>query len=261
LSEGSSRAALVTGASQGLGRVIATRMAQAGFTVVLTARNRKALESVAQEVSVAGGQALVFPADLAEPDDIARLVAAVEQEVGALDALINNCGIAGPTGLLWELEPADWQETFTTNVTAVFHLCRGLIPAMLARKSGSVVVIGSASGKRPLPTRTPYAASKAALIGLVRSLAWEVGPHGVRVNLVSPGPVVGERLEQVFERMAPARGISPDDLRAQMLASAALERFTEPDDVAEAVLFLASERSRAITGEDLNVSSGWVMHG
>jgi NAD(P)-dependent dehydrogenase (short-subunit alcohol dehydrogenase family) len=135
------------------------------------------------------------------------------------------------------------------------------LPAMLERGHGSVVVVGSATGKRPLPGRTPYAASKLALVGLVRTLAWEVGEEGIRVNLVSPGPVAGERLDQVVEALGGARGIAPAEARGEMTAGAALRRITSADDVAEAVLFLAGDGAAGITGEDLDVSSGWVMHG
>jgi NAD(P)-dependent dehydrogenase (short-subunit alcohol dehydrogenase family) len=138
--------------------------------------------------------------------------------------------------------------------------CKAFLPGMLARRSGSVVVIGSVTGKRPLVNRTPYAASKTALIGLVRTLAWEVGSSGVRVNLVSPGGVEGARIDWVLEQQAVSRGITVEQARAEFAGGAALQRLTSPQDVADAVAFLASPRAAAITGEDLNVSAGLVMY-
>jgi NAD(P)-dependent dehydrogenase (short-subunit alcohol dehydrogenase family) len=131
---------------------------------------------------------------------------------------------------------------------------------MLARGSGSLVVIGSMTGKRPLWGRTPYAASKLALVGLVRTLAVETAGRGVRVNLVSPGPIEGERMDWVFRSQAEGRGITPEEARAEMVAQVPIGRLVEADEVAEAVVALASGRLSAVTGVDLNVSGGMVMH-
>ena len=187
------RTALVTGASQGLGRVTATSFARAGARVVLTARSRERLEETAAEIEAAGGSALVAPVDLREPDDVEALARRVEAEVGALDATVANSGIAGPTAELWNITPAEWEETLSVNLTGTFLLCRALVPAMIERGRGSVVVIGSTTGKRPMYGRSPYAATKLGLVGLVRTLAVELGPLGVRVNLISPGAVAGPR--------------------------------------------------------------------
>lgn len=254
------RTALVTGASQGIGRQIALRLAAAGAEVCLSARSEAGLEQVAAEIAAEGGSALVMPADLREREAIEALVTALGNR-GGVDLLVSNCGIPGPTAAVWEVELDAWEETVAVNVTAPFLLCAGLLPGMIARGSGDIVVIGSATGKRPLPTRIPYATSKSALIGFVRSLAWEVGADGIRVNLISPGPVEGDRLDGVLEAQAGVRGIDSSDVQREMRSSSALQRLTTPEDVAEAVLFLASGASAGITGEDLNVSSGWVMHG
>jgi NAD(P)-dependent dehydrogenase (short-subunit alcohol dehydrogenase family) len=132
---------------------------------------------------------------------------------------------------------------------------------MVARGAGSVVVIGSMTGKRPLVGRAPYAAAKTGLIGLVRTLAWDAGPAGVRVNLVSPGPVAGERLDRVLRGQAAARAITEEQARSDFAAASPLQRFATEADVARAVRFLCSDDAAAITGEDLNVSGGTVMHG
>jgi NAD(P)-dependent dehydrogenase (short-subunit alcohol dehydrogenase family) len=130
---------------------------------------------------------------------------------------------------------------------------------MLERGSGSIVFVGSTTALNPLPGRSPYAASKSALIGLVRSLALDAGPFGVRVNLVSPGPTAGERLDAVLDGQATARGSTVERLRSEFLAASPLRRLTEPEDVAGAVAFLADDGSRAITGTELTVAAGMVM--
>ena len=168
------------------------------------------------------------------------------------DALVLAAGIPGPTAPLWEQTPEDWDATVGANLTGVFLTCRAFLPGMIERGRGSVVAIGSMTGKRPLPGRTPYAASKTALVGLVRTLAWEAGRHGVRVNLVSPGPVEGERLDGVLAAQGPGA-------REAFTAASPLARFTTAGDVVAAVRFLCSDVS--ITGEDLNVSAGTVMYG
>lgn len=252
--------AAVTGAGTGIGREISLRLAAEGADVVLTGRSVDAMEDVAAQVRAAGRRALVVRVDLAEPASIDAAAKAAQDEFGGVDVLVNNSGVAGPTKPLWEIDVDEWEETFRVNVTGTFLACKAFIPGMIARGSGAIVVIGSMTGKRPLLNRTPYAASKAALIGLVRTLAWELGPSGVRVNLVSPGGVEGERIDRVIELQARARGISPEQARADFADGSPLRRLVSAREVAETVSFLASARAGSITGEDVNVSAGSVMY-
>ena len=151
--------ALVTGASQGLGRVIATRFADQGARVVLASRSREGLQETAAQIEAAGGTAIVVPADLARPADVDALAQRIEAEVGALDVIVANSGIAGPTAELWNITAEEWEETLRVNLTGTFLLCRALLPAMIERGRGSIVVIGSTTGKRPMygarPTPPP----------------------------------------------------------------------------------------------------------
>ncbi len=219
---------VVTGASRGLGRAIADDFARDGARVGRVARSGE------------------LAADVGDPD----AMLAVAEQFGVPDVLVCAAGIPGPTAKLWEIAPEDWDATIRANLSGVYATCRAFLPGMVARGSGSVVVIGSMTGKRPLPGRTPYAASKTALIGLVRTLAWDAAP--VRVNLVSPGPVAGERLDRVLAAQGPGA-------EEAFRAASPLGRFATPEDVVGAVRFLCSDI--AITGEDLNVSGGTVMHG
>jgi NAD(P)-dependent dehydrogenase (short-subunit alcohol dehydrogenase family) len=250
------RTAVITGASQGIGREIALRFASEGAHVVLAARSRERLEETAALVDAAGGSALVVPVDLCVAADVDRLAA----EAGPVDTIVANSGIAGPTAELWKVDPDDWHETIAVNLTGTFLLCRALLPAMVERGSGSIVVIGSTTGKRPLWGRSPYAATKLGLVGLVRTLAVELGPHGVRVNLISPGAVEGERIENVIREQARAAGTSYDDVHAEFMKSIPLRRFVTAGEIADAAVFLASDASGSTTGEDLNVSGGVAMY-
>jgi NAD(P)-dependent dehydrogenase (short-subunit alcohol dehydrogenase family) len=254
------RVAVVTGAGQGLGRAIALKCAQEGAHVALAARSADLLADVAEQIAAAGGQALPVVTDLRDPDQVTRLADTVTRELGHADVLVNNSGIGGPTSVLWEIDPEDWDETLRVNLTGTYLCCRAFLPGMVKRKSGSVVVIGSVTGKRPLFGRTPYCASKMGLVGLVRTLAWEAGEHGIRVNLISPGPVDGERLERVIAGQAKVKSISYDEARDELASGSPLRRFVSPGDVADAVVFLASESSASVTGEDLNVSAGLAMY-
>jgi NAD(P)-dependent dehydrogenase (short-subunit alcohol dehydrogenase family) len=254
------RIAVVTGGCRGLGLVIARALVGAGATVLVTGRDAGALEEAVRSLDPAGRSVRGFLCDVRDELALSAMAAHALENFGHIDVLVHNSGIAGPTAPLWECPPEEWRETVDVNLSGAFLSCRAVLPAMVTRGSGSVVVIGSMTGKRPLYGRTAYAASKTALIGFVRTLALEAGPHGVRVNLVSPGPLEGERIERVFAAQAASRGISAGAARAEMLSQSPLGKLVPPEDVASAVTFLAGDTSASVTGEDLNVSAGIVMH-
>lgn len=254
------RVALVTGAGRGVGRAVALRCAAEGAAVALAGRSVAELEEVARLVEDAGGRARVQVMDVQDPGSVEAGVSAVAAEVGDVDVLVANSGVAGPTAPLWEVSPEEWDATHAVNVRGVYLCCRAVLPAMLRRRTGSVVVIGSISGKRPLAHRTPYTSSKTALIGLVRSLAVETGPFGVRVNLVSPGPVTGPRLDRVLDAASVATGRTPEEQLAEHVRESPLRHLVDPEDIAATVVFLAGDGARSITGEDLNVSAGIAAH-
>lgn len=249
--------AVVTGAGKGIGRHIALAFADADATVGAVGRDVAALEETCELIA---GPAIAVRADISDAEQVDAMARRVLEDLGRVDVLVCNSGIAGPTAPLWEIEPADWEQVLSVNVTGTFLCCRALLPAMIERGGGSIVVIGSVSGKRPLHGRTPYTTSKLALVGLVRTLAWEVGAHGIRVNLISPGYVAGPRIERVIAAQGQALGVGPEEALARFTSASPLGGLTAPEDVASCAVFLASPAAASVTGEDLNVSAGVAMY-
>lgn len=250
----------VTGASQGIGREIVLAFADRGDALVLAARNEANLAATAQDARASSSDVLVLPTDVTDADQVAQAVDTAMERFGRIDVLVNNSGVGGPSGPLWELSPEDWRSTFAVNVEGVFLVSRAVLPHMIDSGQGSVINVGSITGKRPLWGRTPYAASKAALVGLTRTLALEAGAYGVRVNLISPGFVTGPRLDWVIEAQAEGRGTTPAEVRSELEGLSPLDRLTEPEDIARIALFLASDAASSITGADINANSGVVMY-
>lgn len=251
---------VVTGGARGLGLNIAGSLLDAGARVVISGRDERALEDAKQLLDPSGADVLPICCDVRDEHAIASLVEAALGQFGRIDVLVNNSGIAGPTATVAAAEVQPWRDTVETNLIGTFLCCRAVLPAMIEQHGGSIVNIGTMTAKRPLLGRTSYAASKSALVGFTRTLALEVGVHDIRVNLVSPGPLEGERIQRVFQAQADSRGISVAQARDEMVSDSPLARLTPPADVAAAVTFLASEAAASITGEDLNVSAGIVMH-
>jgi NAD(P)-dependent dehydrogenase (short-subunit alcohol dehydrogenase family) len=251
--------AVVTGANRGIGRAITVALAAAGFTVAASARDPASLAGTVAEAGQAGGTAVPVACDVCDEASVAALAGRAGQ-LGPVRAVVANAGIAGPTAPLHEITLADWRETIATDLDGVFLTFRAFIPAMIGRRDGSLVAISSITGKRPLHGRTPYAAAKMGVIGLVRTLATELGPHHVRVNAICPGFVAGPRIEQVLRRQAAVRGITEEQVQREVTGLSPLRRMVRPEEVAAACVYLASGDSGAITGEDLNVTAGVVMY-
>ncbi|HEY1344212.1 MAG TPA: SDR family NAD(P)-dependent oxidoreductase, partial [Streptosporangiaceae bacterium] len=197
----SARVAAVTGANRGIGRAITVALAAGGFTVAASARDPASLAGTVEEAGKAGGTAVPIACDVRDEESVAKM-AAEAQALGPVAAVVANAGVAGPTLPLQDITLADWRDTLATDLDGVFLTFRAFIPGMIERRDGSLIAISSMTGKRPLHGRTPYAAAKMGVIGLVRTLATELGPRGIRVNAVCPGPVAGPRMDQVVARQA-----------------------------------------------------------
>jgi NAD(P)-dependent dehydrogenase (short-subunit alcohol dehydrogenase family) len=251
---------VVTGAGRGIGATIARELGHAGAAVLLAGRHAADLEQVTDGITTAGGMAAHVVADVRDAGDCARMVGQATARFGRLTAVVNNAGIAGPTRALEELTLEEWDEVIDTNLTGVFRVCRAAIPALRAAGGGRVVMIGSVTGKRPLPGRTPYASAKLGLVGLTRTLAHELGPSGITVNLISPWLVEGARLDAVIAGMAGREGRDESAVRDDLVALSPLRCGVSDLDVARLAAFLLSPGAQHMTGQDLNISAGAVMY-
>jgi NAD(P)-dependent dehydrogenase (short-subunit alcohol dehydrogenase family) len=254
------KVAVITGGNQGIGATIAAAFAERGAAVAIAARNTATLHETAAVIQELGAECLPVQCDVADEASVEAMGDAVYRRFSDVDIVVANAGIGGPTALLQDITFEQWRECLATDLDGVFLTFRRFIPRMIERGSGCLIAISSMTGKRPLRGRTPYAASKMGVIGLVRTLALELGAHGIRVNAVCPGAVEGPRIEMVIERQAKLQGVSNEVARAQLIDAAPLKRAVPPRDVAAACVFLASPEADSITGEDLNVTAGLVMY-
>ena len=249
--------AVVTGANRGIGRAIAVAFAAAGYTVLASARDPASLADTVAEAGSSGGTVVAAAGDVCDEASMAALAAAA-QELGPVEVVVANAGVAGPTAPLHEITLAQWRVTLATDLDGVFLTFRPFIPDLIARRSGSLIAISSMTGKRPLYGRTPYAAAKMGVIGLVRTLATELGPYGIRVNALCPGYVAGPRIDMVVRKQAEVRGVPEEQVQAEVTGVSPLGELVAARDVAAACVYLAT--AAAITGEDLNVTAGVVMY-
>ncbi|MDX6336739.1 MAG: hypothetical protein QOG05_4079 [Streptosporangiaceae bacterium] len=250
---------MVTGGNRGIGRAIAVALAADGFAVAVTARDADTLADTVAAIEADGGTALAVPCDVRDEESVTTMARDVAN-LGRVHTVVANAGIAGPTAPLHEIQLAEWRNCLATDLDGVFLTFRAFVPAMIESGAGSLVAISSMTGKRPLHGRTPYAAAKMGVIGLVRTLAVELGPHGIRVNAVCPGAVAGPRIDDVIRRQAATRGITEDEALLAFTGASPLARLVKANEVATACAYLASDAAASITGEDLNVSAGVVMY-
>ncbi|HEY0812721.1 MAG TPA: SDR family NAD(P)-dependent oxidoreductase [Pseudonocardia sp.] len=255
----SARVAVVTGANRGIGRAIAVALGKDGYTVAATARDTASLKATIEDVEAFGGTVAALACDVRDEASVAAMARAAA-ELGVVHTVVANAGVAGPTAPLHETSLAEWRDCLATDLDGVFLTFRAFVPGLVAASGGALIAISSMTGKRPLHGRSPYAAAKMGVLGLVRTLALELGPHGIRVNAVCPGAVAGPRIDNVIARQAAARGISEAAALAAFTDASPLGRLVEPAEVAAACAYLASDAAASITGEDLNVTAGVVMY-
>jgi NAD(P)-dependent dehydrogenase (short-subunit alcohol dehydrogenase family) len=253
------RVVLVSGVGPGLGRSIALRGAAAGADVVLAARTESRLRDVAQEVEAVGRKAVVIASDISDEGTVANLATQSLAAFGRLDGLVHNAFALPPMTDLAKVDLDHVRANFETNVFAALRLTNLLAPALIERK-GSVVMINSAVLRH---SRQPYGAykmTKSALLSLAQSLATELGPQGVRVNTVAPGYIWADTLKSYFEYLGGKRGITGQQMYDETAAAIDLRRLPEPDEIADAVVFLLSDMASAITGQCLDVNCGEFHH-
>jgi len=253
------RKAIVTGAAKGMGAAITTTLAREGADIVLCARDTAALDEVAAEVRALGRQAHVVACDVIEEDQVRAMVArALEVFDGRIDILVNVAGVTGPIETpVQDIEVEDFMYVITANERGTFLPIKHVTPTMIAQKEGKIVNIGGTSGLRGYPMRTSYSASKWAVRGITRTVALELGRHNINVNAVCPGIVETPRMHKLCEGKARTRGWSVEQVYDEYVQDMALKRVTTPQDIANAVLFMASDDARNITGQELAVDGGW----
>ena len=240
------RVAIVTGASRGIGRAAARRLAAAGAAVVAAARGDHA-DAVAEEIRGAGGRSVAVSADVTDPRRVEAMVRAALDEYGRVDVLVNNAGIARDQ-LALRMSAADWDAVVATNLTAAFNCARAVLRPMIRQRGGRIINVGSVVGRMGNPGQVNYAASKAGLEGFSRALAREVASRGITVNVVAPGMIDTDMTAKLSE---PAQ--------AAMLAQIPVGRLGTTEDVAGAIGFLASDEAAYVTGHVLAVNGGMYM--
>jgi 3-oxoacyl-[acyl-carrier protein] reductase len=238
------KTALVTGASQGIGEAVAKLLAQQGARVVLAARNEEKLKALAAHIDAGGGCARPLALDVTRPETFGEALKSLPEDFAAIDILVNNAGVTADN-LLARMSLDDWERVLRTNLTGAFALTKEVVRGMMKRRWGRIISVSSVVGMMGNAGQANYAASKAGLIGFSKSLARELGSRGITVNVVAPGLIQTAMTENL-----------PEASRAELTGSIALKRLGSVDDVASAVLFLASEEGGYVTGHTLNVSGG-----
>lgn len=251
MSELRGQVALVTGSSRGIGAAIAERFAAAGASVALHGREERALAGVANAIKEAGGHAIVTTGDVTNFGAVESIRIQVERGLGPIDVLVANAGGSfTPPAALEDIPEDGWRASIDGNLTATFLTLKSIVPGMKARRRGAIVTISSAAARRPHPrSPMPYAAAKAGLSLMTQALAMQVEPYGIRANCIAPETILTER----------NRTRIPGDQQLAMAEQHPMSRLGEPDDVAEAALYLASDRAAWITGIVLDVAGGAVM--
>jgi len=242
---------LVTAGASGIGLATARAFAREGARVHVCDVDQAALNALgASDPAVARSVC-----DVADGAAVARMFDQVSAAFGGLDALVNNAGIAGPTAACEDIALADWERTLAINLTGQFLCAQRAIPLLKTSANASIANLSSAAGRFGFPNRTPYAASKWGVIGLTKSLSMELGGFGIRVNAICPGAVAGERIERVFAGKAALRNVDPAVVRDEALAKTSLQRLVTADDIANAIVFLASTAGANISGHALPVDA------
>ncbi len=240
---------LVTAGAAGIGRAIAGTFLDHGARVHVCDVDRAALDE-ARRLMPAVTQTV---ADVARLADVERLFADVRRDLGGLDVLVNNAGIAGPTARVEDIAPEDWDRCIAVDLNGMFYCTRLAMPLLKAAGGGSIINLSSVAGRLGFPLRSPYAAAKWGVVGFTKSLAIEAGPDGVRVNCLQPGNVEGERIDRVIDAKAKALGIPFEAQKQKLLDTASLRTFVTAQDIANMALFLATGAGRHISGQALSI--------
>ena len=246
---------LVTAGAAGIGLEIARAFHGEGARVHVCDIDEAALAALPRSLP----KVTRSKADVSDRDQVARLFDETLGALDGLDVLVNNAGIAGPTGPVETIDPAAWDRTLAVNITGQFNCARLAVPHLRQSGNASIINLSSAAGRLGFPMRTPYAASKWAVVGFTKSLAMELGASGVRVNAILPGSTDGPRIRSVFESKARVRGLTVEEVQAQALSATSLKTLIPPEHVAAMAIFLASPRGASISGQAISVCGDTQM--
>ena len=253
--------AVITGAGKGMGRDISLRFAKEGADLALVGRQKDPLKHLADEIHHLGRRTLVIPTDISSEAAVASLVRKASSFFEErIDILVLAAGITGPLETpVWELGVNDFDEILAVNLGGMFLPIKHVLPYMIKQCGGKIVTIGGVAGVRGYRMRTGYSASKWGVRGLVRTVALEVGAHNININNICPGLTATPRMQKLLSGKAAARGWSEEEIYQEYVQEMSLGRINQPQDIADAALFLASDESRNITGQDLIVDGGWKL--
>ena len=247
------KTALITGASKGIGRATALRLAAEGGSVAVNGRDEAALAQVVRTIREAGGCAMAAPGDVTLAGDVARMTSAVLDQFGAIDILVNNAGGGSMARWLDDVDEAAWDRSIAANLKSAFLVTKAVVPHMKERRQGRIVMVASVAGRNMSRLSGPeYSAAKGGMLALMRHMAVELGPFGIAVNAVAPGPTLVERVARKWD----LKGKEEQD---RIVANIPLGRPAQPEEVAAAVLFLASSDASYITGACIDVNGGSFM--
>ena len=246
---------LVTAGANGIGLETARAFVAEGARVHVCDVDKAALRRLAKS----DPKITRSVCDVSDRRQVAKLFREALAALKGLDVLVNNAGIAGPTGKVDEIAPEEWDRCLAVDITGQFNCTRLAVPHLRKSKNASIVNLSSAAGRLGFPLRTPYAAAKWGVVGFTKSLAAELGPEGIRVNAIQPGVVKGERIDRVMENKARERGISPDAMLKEALSVVSMRTTVTPQQIADQIVFICSERGRTISGQAISICGDTQM--
>ena len=248
---------IVTGGGYGIGKQIALAFGRFGANVVIAARSQKKLEDVEAELRAMNTDPLALRVDISCESDVQSMVDRVVDKYQTIDVLVNNSAIAGPTAMVPDIETDQWREAVDINLTGTFFCCKHVSAVMREAGAGNIITLSSVAGKTAYPLRAAYCVTRWGVIGLSHTLAAELGPHGIRVNTVVPGPIEGERSENVFKARASVDNTSVDEIKRFFTKDIPIGRMPTEQEVANSVIFLASDFSAGVHGQIIQVDGGF----
>ncbi|MFX0182595.1 MAG: SDR family oxidoreductase [Candidatus Hodarchaeota archaeon] len=248
---------LIAGSSSGLGKAVAIEMAKEGADVIICARNQENLSLVAEEIQQIGRKVLAVPTDLTQYLQVKNLVEKGIETFGKIDILITNCG-GPPSGNFLDFSVDEWRYAINLNLMSTIYLCKEVIPQMLERETGRIIMITSVSVKQPIPGLILSNVARAGVVGLAKSLSNEYGKNNILVNVVCPGYTRTERVSELAETVSMKRGVRPEEIIKEWENQNALGRIATPEEFAYVVTFLASGKASHITGVSIQIDGGYV---